>query len=242
MIILDCDIIEMAGKCEYSIRKLLFECTEWLFNNINYKIVNRREKLKKLCPGALFNEQEPNIMWIEAITRPTTSAKKEVFSLVYKFNAVMKECIQKFNDNILLTIDAATDLSCFDASGRLTPIGKERYWKELMAKLQELRKTHDNVKSKEDQNTINQVAPSPRQQTNNKNRQTTDNRSGDFHRTNHQQQHHHNTSYQVRHSNNWHRPSHVRTNFWHRTSNEQRNHTHNRQPRRHSSDKNPRTY
>ena len=137
VIILDSDIIEMMDKCDYGIRKLLFDCCDWLFTNINFEINDRIDKLTKKCPGAIFSLDEPKIFWVEAVTRPVTSAKKEIFSLVYKFNAVLRECLENFKNNYTITLDSITDLCCFDTSGRLTPVGKERFWKELMAKLQE---------------------------------------------------------------------------------------------------------
>ena len=116
----------------------MFDCFEWLHKNTNYEIQKRKDELIKKCPGAVFDINEPKFVWIEAVTRPTTSAMKNIFLLVYKFNAVMQECISKCKNHTLLKIETITELNCFDASGRLTPIGKEKYWKELMRKLQAL--------------------------------------------------------------------------------------------------------
>ena len=135
VVILDCDVIEMAEKSEYGIRKLLYECFNWLVENINLELHDREEALYKKNPGALFDINEPKIIWVAPVVRPTTSALKNVFSLVQKFTAVMEECLEDKANNVILQLASINELVCFDVSGRLTPIGKECFWREVMSQL-----------------------------------------------------------------------------------------------------------
>ena len=64
---LDCDIIEMAEIFDCGVRRILEDCAKWLFKTINENIETRKEDLKGKKPGAIFETDEPNVLWIEAL-------------------------------------------------------------------------------------------------------------------------------------------------------------------------------
>ena len=137
------DIIEMAeifdsGFWEmflpWGVRRILESCAKWSFRTINETIETRKEDIKGKKPGAIFEVDEQKILWIEASPRPTNNAKKEIYSLVSKFNGVLHEIIQN-STNQLLKLETISELKCFDVYGHLISIGKEKFWKEFDHKM-----------------------------------------------------------------------------------------------------------
>ena len=133
---LDCDIIELAEIFDCGVKKIMPECLQWLQRTITQNIETRRDDLKKKKPGALFDSREPGIVWIEAVPRPKNSTKKEVYSLVGKYNEILHSVANQHS--IILSLETVNELNCFDSAGRLTPIEKERYWLEVNYLLRKL--------------------------------------------------------------------------------------------------------
>ena len=79
-----------------------------------------RKILKVKKPGAIFEVDEKE--------------KKEIYSLVSKFNGVLHEIIQN-STNQLLKLETISELNCFDVYGHLTSIGKEKFGKEFDHKM-----------------------------------------------------------------------------------------------------------
>ena len=131
VMILDSEIIEMAEVYDCGMHKIMFDCLEWLRSSVIQNIMTRKDDLKSKRKGSIGSEDEPKLIWVEAVPRPKNSAKKEIYLLVGKFNEILQELINSAANELIFTLKTVNELNCFDACGRLMPIGKERFWKEL---------------------------------------------------------------------------------------------------------------
>ena len=130
--IVDTEIIEMAGIYDFGIRDLLKDCLIWLSDNIVSNIETRIQDIKSKRPGVIFADDEPKMIWVGAVARPTIQARKEdVFSLITKFNKMIMDMVATRDKHFYANLETITDMSCFDMLGRLKPKGKELFWKEL---------------------------------------------------------------------------------------------------------------
>ena len=150
-IILDCELIELCEIFDWGVSEILKGSVGWLRENISFNIESRKEDLLTKNPGALFAKDEPKLIWVEAIHRPNNSARKEIYSLVTKYNGILKEEVSKLSNGMVMKIESVKDLNCFDASGHLTPIGKEKFWKEFLHNIAKL--NNEISSSNNEQNT-----------------------------------------------------------------------------------------
>ena len=149
VLILDADIIHLAGYFDYGVKKILLNAITWLYSNISANLETRKEDIKAKRPGALFSFDEPKIIWVEAIARPPNSSKKEVYSLIAKFNECINDLVARNHFNYGMKIEMVNELNHFDLGGRLAASGKEMLWLEIDRKLRRFDNTGAFAQHKE---------------------------------------------------------------------------------------------
>ena len=137
IVMLDSDLIELLGYYDCGVKQLMMDVSNWLCVNIAANISARKEDLKTKRSRAVWSTSEPCMIWLSMVTRPKTSAKKEIFSLVSKCNSVLENIIETRSDSNLMTLNSVMELSHFDGWGRLTPAGKAQYWHKFNYQFQQ---------------------------------------------------------------------------------------------------------
>ena len=131
LVIMDSEIIKMAEFFDCGVKQIMKDCMYWINKNLISIIETRKEDIKGKRPGAMYPVNEPKIIWVSVIPRPHINSKKEIFSLVGKCNEIMMEMADKCLNSYYIKLETVSKLSYFDMCGRLTPAGKESFWKEI---------------------------------------------------------------------------------------------------------------
>ena len=125
VVVPDQDIIKAIDFYNFSISKIIQRSLEWMVRQFDRIIVDRKEKLLQVRPGAVVS-LEPKIIWVKMLDRPGAS---RVMSLRAKFNAILEETLFKARFSYIMKIQL--EASHFDRNNFLYPTGITAYWREF---------------------------------------------------------------------------------------------------------------
>ena len=132
IIIPDKDIIESIHRYDFGTRALIESNINWLIKNVAHAIMDRREQLKKLRPGAAPKSLPP-IYWIKMLQRPITDLPqyKAIWTQRSKFNSALDTILTLEKYMAIFAHQQMDDRCYFDICGKLTTSGEFSYWCEL---------------------------------------------------------------------------------------------------------------
>ena len=137
IVIVDKDIIEDVNIFEYGASKAIFKNVEWLVRQINIHIKRKRLEVLETKPGAVYTS-DPKIVFVTMIRCPVIfdlgSCMEKVVALRSKFNAILNELAEKF-ENLVLNVEYC-QREHFDFFGRLNTRGKISYWRDINHQLE----------------------------------------------------------------------------------------------------------
>ena len=118
LVIIDKDIVEDINLFEYSASTAIFKVFEWLIRQINIAIKRRRTELIDVKPGAVYGN-DPRIIFVSMLRRPMLfdreSRMEKIVALRSKFNAIINELAESYDNNILnIDICEKQDFDFFD--------------------------------------------------------------------------------------------------------------------------------
>ena len=98
---------------------------------------NRKNNLRKVRPGAVFQASEPRLIWVQMVKCPEFTSNKSIFTLCRKFNNIMETVIANDkHSHILKPLMEANSLN-FNRDGTFTVIGKEAFWREVDSQMRD---------------------------------------------------------------------------------------------------------
>ena len=142
LVILDKDLIEDIGLYDYSASKEIYECVEYIVQQLDVMINRRKKELTAIKPGALYSS-DPKIILVTMLRHPlqfpTGSQMEKVVSLRAKFNNALNDLAYD-NDLSILSIDNCNSENYFDLLGNLNHMGQYTYWRQMNSLLQQFDK------------------------------------------------------------------------------------------------------
>ena len=141
LVVIDKDVIEDVNIFEYGASKAIFKNVEWLVHQINIHVKRKRLEILETKPGVVYTS-DPKIVFVSMIRHPVMfdrgSRMEKVVSLRSKFNAVLNELAEKF-ENLILNVESCQQ-EYFDFFGRLNTRGKISFWRDINRQLEQFDK------------------------------------------------------------------------------------------------------
>ena len=129
IIIPENDILKSVNYFGFGISVLVGRCLNWLVTQIDRAVEARREKVKKIRPGAVFHN-EPKYVWLKVFDCP--SIQHPMFTVREKYNAILEEILaSKCNHFIINVNKAMSNPTFFMPNGLITAHAQEAFWQEL---------------------------------------------------------------------------------------------------------------